>query len=75
MFVLLQKVELLEDRVSVNSFFKQHGSNYITQNDYKQYLTKKSLEENIKEIKRKLKESEDVILKANLKGMKRLLRR
>jgi hypothetical protein len=66
-----QKVETLEDKLQKNSVFATSDM----QGRYLQYCKKMQLDEQIKAAKKAVKATEQVILKDQLKNMKRVLRR
>lgn len=67
----IRKLEMLEDKLHSNEAFKSAE----LQQRYENFLRKLEIEEEIKLLKKKVKESDDVILKQDLKAMKRVLRR
>jgi ATP-dependent RNA helicase DOB1 len=68
---LVRKLEMIEDKLATTSGFKAPD----IQQRYDLYKKKRDLDAEIKATKKQMKISEDVILKQELKGMKRVLRR
>jgi len=69
---LIRKVENLEDKFFSNQIYKKGKQENP---DYLLFCDKMKLEDEISFIKKQLKQTEEIILKAELKAMKRVLRR
>jgi len=67
---LVRKVEALEDKLNSQKF---RGVNMVE--EYAKYQEKLKIEEEMKQIRKKIKESDNLILKDDLKARKRVLRR
>jgi len=67
----VRKIETLESNLYSHKLFKDKS----LPERFKQYEHKVKIETEIKEIKKQLKNSGEIILKEDLKGMKRVLRR
>jgi len=68
---IVRKIETLEDKLYNSKEFKEK----TLPERFKEYEKKVRLETEIKEMKKQLKSSGDIVLKEDLKGMKKVLRR
>lgn len=68
---MCKRVEMIEDKLNTTSGFKSPDM----EERYENYKKKLEFEEEIKVIRKYLKSSEEVIMKHELKSMKRVLRR
>ncbi len=68
---VVRKIETLEDQLAANPAF----SNPEMIDKYNQLLRRKKLEAEMKELRRQLKATDSVVMKDELKAMKRVLRR
>jgi len=68
----VRKIEALEDKLNSPKF--RNFSNNIME-EFEKYQKKIGIEEEMKQLRKKIKESDNLILKDELKAMKRILRR